>query len=295
VKRLQDRSGLVADGVLGRETFRAVNRRPQQLAEQIELALERLRWLPDLGGRDVVVVNIPAFQLWAFESTEAPALSMRVIVGRAIRHGTPVFYGEMTYLTFRPYWNVPYSIATKELLPQIRADHGYVDRENLELVAVANPESRAYPPTPENLDLVKRGVLRLRQRPGPANALGRVAFSFPNESNVYMHDTPARRLFARSRRDFSHGCIRLEDPMGLARWVLRRRPEWTEERVAAALEQETPTWVGLDQPIPVAIFYATALVDSQGRQMFFEDVYGLDERLRKALAHGYPYPRASPR
>jgi len=295
VKSLQDRWGLTPDGALGRETFRALNRSPRSRAEQIELALERLRWLPDLGGRELVVVDIPAFLLWAFETTDAPAMTMRVIVGKALRHDTPVFYGEMKYLTFRPYWNAPYSIATKELLPKIRTDSGYLERQDLELVEVANPEARSYPPTPENLDLVKRGTLRIRQRPGPRNSLGRVVFSFPNEDNIYMHDTPARELFARSRRDFSHGCIRLEDPMGLVRWVLRRKPEWTEERINAALEQTRPTWVGLDQPIPVVLFYATAFVDSQGRQRFFDDIYGLDERLRQALAHGYPYPRTTSR
>jgi murein L,D-transpeptidase YcbB/YkuD len=295
VKRLQERWGLEADGTLGRATFRALNRSPKSLVEQIELALERLRWLPDLGGRDVVAVNIPAFRLGAFEADRGPALSMRVVVGKAMGHTTPVFYAEMTYLTFRPYWSVPYRIATRELLPKIRGDLGYLDREDLELVDAADPESGTYPPTLENLDLVRRGALRLRQRPGDRNSLGRVVFSFPNEDNIYMHDTPARELFARSRRDFSHGCIRLEDPVALVRWVLRDRPEWTEERIAAALEAPRPTWVGLARPLPVVIFYATAFVDGEGRARFFEDIYGLDERLREALAHGYPYPRAAAR
>ena len=291
VKRLQDRFGFEADGILGRNTFRAVNRDPRSLAEQVELALERLRWLPDLTRRNAIVVNVPAFQVWAFEGDNAPALTMRVVVGKALRHDTPIFYGEMRYLTFRPYWNVPYSIATKELLPKIRADSGYLDREQMEIVKVASPDAGTYPPTPENLDAVKRGTLRLRQRPGPKNALGRVVFSFPNEDHIFMHDTPTHSVFARSRRDFSHGCIRLEDPLALARWVLRDQPEWTEEKVVAALEGDRPVWVGLEEPLPVVIFYATAFVDSQGVTRFGDDIYGLDERLRKALARGYPYPR----
>jgi murein L,D-transpeptidase YcbB/YkuD len=291
VKRLQDRFGFEADGILGRDTFRAVNREPRSLAEQVELALERLRWLPDLTQRNAIVVNVPAFQAWVFESDKAPVLTMRVVVGKALRHDTPIFYGEMKYLTFRPYWNVPYSIATKELLPKIRVDSGYLAREQMELVKVANPDAGTYPPTPENLDAVKRGTLRVRQRPGPKNALGRVVFSFPNDDDIFMHDTPSHSVFARSRRDFSHGCIRLEDPVAMARWVLREKPEWTEEKVREAMEGERPVWVGLDEPLPVVIFYATAFVDSQGVTRFVDDIYGLDERLRAALAGGYPYPR----
>ncbi|HEY6547515.1 MAG TPA: L,D-transpeptidase family protein, partial [Vicinamibacteria bacterium] len=291
VKRLQDRFGLEADGILGRDTFRALNRDPQSLAEQLQLALERLRWLPDLRQRDVVVVNIPAFRMWVLESDRAPSLTMRVVVGKAFRHDTPIFYGEMRYVTFRPYWNVPYSIATRELLPKIRSDRGYLDREQMEIVSLASPEASTYPPTPENLDAVKRGTLRIRQRPGPKNALGRVVFSFPNDDHIFMHDTPTQSVFARSRRDFSHGCIRLEDPVALLRFVLRDQPEWTEERMAAALEGDRPVWVGLTKPLPVVIFYATAFVDSQGVTRFGDDIYGLDERLRKALARGYPYPR----
>lgn len=293
VKRLQDRFGFEADGILGRDTFRAVNRDPRSLAEQVELALERLRWLPDLTQRNAIVVNVPAFQVWVFEADKVPSLTMRVVVGKALRHDTPIFYGEMTYLTFRPYWNVPYSIATKELLPKIRTDSGYLAREQMEIVQLASPDAGTYPPTPENLDAVKRGTLRVRQRPGPKNALGRVVFSFPNDDHIFMHDTPSHSVFARSRRDFSHGCIRLEDPMAMARWVLRDQPEWTEEKVAAALEGDRPVWVGLLEPLPVVIFYATAFVDSQGSTRFGDDIYGLDERLREAIAGGYPYPRGA--
>jgi murein L,D-transpeptidase YcbB/YkuD len=292
VRRLQDRFGLEADGVLGRDTFRAAHREPAQLAEQVALALERLRWLPDLGRGRFVVVNVPAYHLWAFESPdEPPVLGMKIVVGRAMRSLTPLFYGEMRSLTLRPYWNVPYGIATRELLPKARLDGGALEREQMELVAVGNPDGGAYPPTPENLDRVKRGVLRIRQKPGPKNALGRVVFSFPNDDNIYMHDTPARQLFARARRDFSHGCIRLEDPLSLLRWVLRDQPEWTEGRWEAAFAGDRPVRVGLRAPLPVVVFYSTAFVDA-GVTRFTEDIYGLDARLREALAHGYPYPRA---
>ena len=291
VKALQERHGLTTDGTLGRETFRALNCRVESRVQQLELALERLRWLPDFAGQDVVVVDIPAFLLWAFEARKGPVLTMRVVVGKAVRHETPVFLGEMTHVTFRPFWNVPPSIARKELLPKLRGDLGYLAREDMEIVTTGEPEGPTFAPTVENLDLLEKGRLRVRQRPGTRNALGRVVFSFPNADNIYMHDTPARELFARSRRDFSHGCIRIEDPLGLARWVLRDQPVWTEERMQEAIDLPRPTRVSLTRPMPVLIFYATAFVDRAGRARFFEDIYGHDARLRDALANGYPYPR----
>ena len=290
VTRLQERFGLAADGVLGRETFRALNRSPESLVRQIELTLERLRWLPDLTGQELVVVDIPAFLLWAFDAERNPAVAMRVVVGKAAGHGTPVFLARMERVTFRPYWNVPPSIARKEIVPKIRQDSGYLAREDMEIVESGDEDAPTLPPTEENLDLVARGLLRIRQRPGPRNALGRVVFSFPNENDIFMHDTPARELFARSRRDFSHGCIRLEDPLALARWLLRDQPEWTSERMEEAMNRPRPTAVRLTTALPVLVFYATAFVDREGRARFFEDIYGHDDRLVQALAHGYPYP-----
>ena len=160
----------------------------------------------------------------------------------------------------------------------------------MEIVESGDEDAPTLPPTEENLDLVARGLLRIRQRPGPRNALGRVVFSFPNENDIFMHDTPARELFARSRRDFSHGCIRLEDPLALARWLLRDQPEWTSERMEEAMNRPRPTAVRLTTALPVLVFYATAFVDREGRARFFEDIYGHDDRLVQALAHGYPYP-----
>ena len=292
VERLQERFGLAPDGVLGRETFRALNRSPESLVRQIELTLERLRWLPDLDGQEVIAVDIPAFFLWAIGVERKPVVSMRVVVGKAAGHGTPVFLARMATVTFRPYWNVPPSIARKEIVPRIKQDSGYLSREDMEIVASSEETAPPLPATEENLDLVARGALRVRQRPGPRNALGRVAFSFPNENDIFMHDTPARELFARSRRDFSHGCIRLEDPLALARWLLRDQPEWTSERMDEAMSRPGPTAVRLTKPLPVVIFYATVFVDRDGRAHFFEDIYGHDDRLAKALAHGYPYPGA---
>lgn len=290
VIRLQERFGLAPDGVVGRETFRAINRSPESLLSQIELTLERIRWLPDLLGQEMVVVDIPAFRLWAFDPEARPAVAMRVVVGQAAGHGTPVFLARMATVTFRPYWNVPPSIARQEIVPKIAHDPGYLGREDMEIVASSDEAAPPLPATVENLDRLARGTLRVRQRPGLRNALGRVAFSFPNENDIFMHDTPARELFARSRRDFSHGCVRLEDPLALARWLLRDQPEWTAERMDEAMSRSRPTAVRLTKALPVVIFYATVYVDRDGRAHFFEDIYGHDERLAKALARGPSSP-----
>jgi murein L,D-transpeptidase YcbB/YkuD len=289
VQSLQERHGLTPDGIVGRETFRALNASPASRGEQIALALERFRWLPDFGGADLVVVNIPAFRLFAHEPERGPVLTMRVVVGKAFGHQTPVFRGRMSSLTFRPYWNVPPSIARREIVPHIRRDLGYLAREDMEIVSAIDPNAGPFPASAENLALLERGSrLRVRQRPGPRNALGSVVFSFPNEANVYMHDTPAQQLFARERRDFSHGCIRLEEPLALARWVLRGRSDWTEAKIREAVGREQPTRVPLAEAIEVIVFYATALVDREGRVLFFDDVYGHDARLRETLAGSRP-------
>jgi murein L,D-transpeptidase YcbB/YkuD len=194
-------------------------------------------------------------------------------------------------VVLRPYWNVPYSIAVGESVPRARKDSSYIDKHNFEIVASGGPNATALPPTPENLDKIEAGKLRIRQKPGPRNALGLVKFIFPNSDNVYMHGTPAQQLFSRVRRDFSHGCIRLENPAGLGEWVLRDQPEWTRDRIDAAMQGERPTRVNLEEPLRVVLFYATTHVDSEGVVHFADDIYGLDAVLDTALRRGYPYPR----
>ena len=158
-------------------------------------------------------------------------------------------------------------------------------------MAGGSPAAAPLPPTPANLDSVLKGKLTIRQKPGPKNALGLAKFIFPNTENVYMHGTPAQQLFSRARRDFSHGCIRLEDPARLAEWVLRNDPQWTRERIVAAMNGAAPTQVNLKERLRVILFYDTAYVDSQGVVHFADDYYGHDAKLEAALAHGFPYPR----
>jgi murein L,D-transpeptidase YcbB/YkuD len=293
VKRFQRRHGLEPDGVIGAGTIAALNVPLARRVRQVELAMERMRWLPDMHQRPVVFVNVALFRLWATDPvTGEEPLRMRVVVGQSLAHQTPLFVDRMEYVIFRPYWNPPPGITGNELLPHIRRDAGYMARENLEIVAGGGDDeaSPALPPTPENLAKVASGQLFLRQKPGPKNALGLAKFIFPNSANVYMHGTPAQALFSKARRDFSHGCIRLEDPARFARWVLRGQPEWTEDRIRQAMQGQRPTRVVLGEPLDVVIFYDTVHVDSEGVAYFVDDVYGDDAALEAALERGYPYP-----
>ena len=291
VKRFQARHGLAPDGVLGKGTIMALNVPVAQRVEQIEFALERLRWLPDLDGGPFLVVNIPAFQVWGFDSLNAagpPPLHMRVVVGKALNTRTPVFEEDMQYVVFRPYWNVPYSIVKGELLPALRQNSNALAVRNMELVRGFD-DATALPVTAENIAGLAKGTLRVRQVPGPKNALGLAKFIFPNADNVYMHGTPAQALFERSRRDFSHGCIRLEEPLAMAEFVLRDQPEWTRARIEAAMNGAKPTHVNLKRRLPAIIFYTTAIVDLADKVHFYEDIYGHDTKLKKELLAGYPY------
>ncbi|MEQ1729592.1 MAG: L,D-transpeptidase family protein, partial [Vicinamibacterales bacterium] len=187
-------------------------------------------------------------------------------------------------IIYRPFWNVPTSILGEEILPRLAIDPGYLQREQMELVAGQGDQSPVVAPTPENLARLRTGSVRLRQRPGPANSLGLIKFSFPNENDVYMHGTPAQALFALSRRDFSHGCVRVEDPIGLAEWVLREQSGWDRERIASAMQADVSSRVAIRVPVRVMLLYSTAavLLDS-GDVAFADDIYGHDGRLDQAL------------
>ena len=289
VKRFQDRHGLEPDGVIGKGTVAALNVPISRRVEQIVLSLERLRWIPDLEGERFIVVNIPTFHLWAWDSLNAegaPSIDMNVIVGsKSLDTQTPVFVEQMRYVIFRPYWNVPPGILRSETLPAIRKDPaGYLARNDMEIVQGQGDDARPVAPTPENLALLERGQLRVRQRPGPRNSLGLVKFMFPNDENVYLHSTPAQELFNRNKRDFSHGCVRVEHPIDLGVWVLRDVAGWDREKIVNAMREGKPTRVNLPRPLPVILFYTTAIAGLDGRPQFFEDVYGHDVKLEKALA-----------
>jgi murein L,D-transpeptidase YcbB/YkuD len=256
---------------------------------QIVLTLERARWLPAKLDSPPIVVNIPQFRLFAFQTTQDHAdeiVQMDVIVGSDFPgRETPVFAADMKYVVLNPYWDVPYSILKKELLPSIRKDARWVGRNGYEIVKGQSDQALVQEATPANIELLSQGVLRLRQKPGPNNSLGRVKFMFPNRHNVYMHDTPARALFEKSRRAFSHGCIRVSDPIGLLQHVLREDETWTAERIDAVLQTGRPTRVPLSKPIRVMIIYGTAMATERGETLFFEDIYRHDARLEALLAN----------
>ena len=294
VKRFQVRHGLDADGRMGKSTLAALNTPLAHRVRQLQLTLERFRWIPHEFARPPIVVNIPEFELRALNESYATELQMKVVVGQALRRKTPVFIAQMTYLTFRPAWHVPVSITRAELVPKIVRDPGYLAANGYEIVT---PNDEAVPHGAVDNDVLTKlrsGKLAIRQMPGPRNSLGLVAFLFPNEYSVYLHDTPAPELFSRSRRDFSHGCIRVERPVALAQWVLRDMPEWTPERIEEAMHGAKTLEVDLKTPIPVLIVYATAIVMEDGETRFFDDLYGFDAQLDALAAKGYPCSRWNP-
>jgi murein L,D-transpeptidase YcbB/YkuD len=287
IKHFQYRHGEKPDGILGAATLAELTKPLSLRARQIELTMERWRWLPSELVTAPIIVNIPQFRLFAFESTadsEAHIRQMDVIVGKAFEATqTPVFTADMSYLIFRPYWEVPYSIALKEIVPAARRDPSYIDKHQMEIVRGGGDAATVMPNSAENVELVAKGALRVRQKPGPNNSLGLVKFMLPNPYNVYLHSTPARGLFAESRRDFSHGCVRVSDPAGLAEYVLRDSPEWTREKIQAAMSGTSTLTVTLKNRIRVFFVYGTALVTESGNALFFDDIYGHDQRLEAAL------------
>jgi murein L,D-transpeptidase YcbB/YkuD len=293
IKHFQARHGEKTDGIVGSATFAELTKPLSTRVQQIELTMERWRWMPSELITAPIIVNIPQFRLFAFESTsdsEAHIRQMDVIVGKAFEATqTPVFTADMTYLVFRPYWEVPYSIALKEIIPGARNNPAIIAQRRMEIVRGYGDGATVMPNTAENVELVAKGALRLRQIPGPNNSLGLIKFMFPNPYNVYLHSTPAQALFTESRRDFSHGCVRVSDPVGLAQYVLRDSPEWTREKILAAMNGPKPLTVTLKNPIRVFIVYGTALATEDGNVSFFDDIYGHDQRLQDALNSRRPH------
>lgn len=252
---------------------------------QLELGLERLRWLPDFPDGRLIAVNLPSFRLWALElgpGEKNPLIEMRVIVGAAVKTPTPLFVGSMRYVEFNPYWNVPRSIEKGEIIPKLARDPGYLGKNEMELVPLAGgaPVSTVDAAT---LDGLRAGQYRVRQRPGPRNALGAVKFAMPNTDNIYLHSTSAQSLFKRGRRDLSHGCIRVENPTGLAKFVFGDQPQMTPAVIETLMKPAPMKTVSLKKPIPVVLFYSTAVTDREGLALFPEDVYKRDPALEKML------------
>lgn len=284
VKVFQKRHGLVPDGVIGKVTFEQLGVSPAARVAQIEIAMERLRWMPVVENQRSVVVNVPERMLRAYRNdgtNNRAQVEMRVIVGNAMETRTPIFDEEMRFVEFSPYWNVPSSIAKAELVPRLKRDPAHFAEQGFEFVGADGGVSAEL--TEDNLNGVLRGQMRIRQRPGPKNALGDIKFSFPNKDSIYLHHTPTPNLFKRERRDYSHGCIRVEDPVALAKFVLSYDPAWSEDRIRTAMEKGKSATLRLRETVRVVIEYQTARVDENGRIHFFPDMYQQDQRLVQAL------------
>jgi L,D-transpeptidase YcbB len=294
VERFQSRHGLTPDGRLGKGTIVQLNVLIATRVRQLQDALERWRWLPPSFPQPPIVVNVPEFVLRGYGPNEQIALSMNVVVGRALRNQTPVFAKEMRYIVIRPYWNVPPSILRAEIIPSIVKNRNYIAAKNFEVTDLNGNPITSGPISDAVLAQLRAGKLAVRQKPGPANSLGLIKFIFPNENNVYLHSTPAPQLFSQARRDFSHGCIRVQKPADLAAWILSRQPNqspWTVERAQAAMQSGPDNQqINLATPIPVLILYVTAIVEPDGSVHFFDDIYGHDKSLEAVLAKGQPYP-----
>jgi murein L,D-transpeptidase YcbB/YkuD len=290
VKNFQRRLGRTADGRINAQTLADLNVPLATRIRQMQLTLERWRWLPLSYQHSPVIANIPEFHLRAYDENFKIALQMNVVVGKAYGHDTPIFSDTMEYVVLRPYWSVPYSIARAEFLPKLARDPDYLAKKGFEVVDSRQQVVASGTISNEVLEQLRAGKLFIRQTPGPKNSLGLAKFIFPNNYDIYFHDSPEQELFAKSRRDFSHGCIRLERPADLAVWVLRNNPGWNMDRVRATMNGTTTQQVNLAHPIPVLIVYATVIVTEDGVVHFYDDIYGHDADLEKVLVKGYPYP-----
>ena len=283
VKRFQARHGLETDGVVGKNTLAALNIPVRDRIRQIEANLERWRWLPHSFGSRYIIVNIAGFELDVVENG-ASVLHMPVVVGKEFTK-TPVFDGIMTYLDINPYWNVPHTIAVNEILPNVKKDPLYLEKQEYEVLSGWTGTPVIVPP--DSIDWTalnsRNFPYRIRQKPGEKNALGRIKFMFPNSYAIYLHDTPAKSLFERASRSFSHGCIRVSGPVELAEYLLQNNALWSRDSILKAIAGGENLTVNLPQPIPVFLIYITAWADKDGMLHFRDDIYGRDKPLMQAL------------
>jgi murein L,D-transpeptidase YcbB/YkuD len=288
VKNYQTRHGITEDGKLTSQTIKSLNVPMDFRVAQLQDSLERWRWLPDPYLHARLMVNLPEFVLRGYDPDHKLDFTMRVVVGQMMgQHETPVFTHMMKYLVFRPFWNVPVDIARKELVPHMTANHGYLASKNFEVT-----NNKGVVETDYTTKQVAQGAVMVREKPGPKNSLGLVKFIFPNQYDIYLHSTPAVSLFERSRRDFSHGCIRVQKPADLAVWVLQGQGgDWDLEKVQDAMNSGPDNkTVSLKTPLPIVIFYLTATVAEDGQAHFFDDIYGYDSEMQKVFSKGPPYP-----
>jgi murein L,D-transpeptidase YcbB/YkuD len=281
VRSFQHCTGLKIDGTIQQPFLNALNITPHQRIKQVLINMERLRWVPVSLPAEYLLVNIPAFKLYVYADNKLD-WSCNVVVGKPATN-TVIFSDQMKYVVFSPYWNVTPSIISKEIIPAMKRNPGYLARQNMEVVTNTGKPVGA-------VDWNKYSGTGfpyiVRQKPGGANSLGKVKFLFPNEYNIYLHDTPSKGLFGENKRSFSHGCIRVSEPQHLAEWVLRKDPTWTQKKIVDAMNKTTETFVTLKEKVPVFIGYFTAFVDDQGRLNFRDDVYGHDARLAASLFGG---------
>jgi len=285
VMRIQGRHGLFPDGVIGPKTFAALNATVADRIKQIIINMTRWRWQEHDLGETYVLVNIANFDLTAFEGGQE-AFRIPVIVGK-FQQQTPIFSDRIAYVDINPYWNIPPTIARNEELPKLRKDPDYLVNRHVRLFSGWNADARELDSRSidwRHVSPARMGQYSLRQDPGPWNALGRIKFVFPNKYDVYLHDTPAQNLFSRNQRDFSHGCIRVSDPVKLAAFVLSRHTGgWTPEKISARISENKRVVITLPEPLPVHLTYQTSWVDKNGRICFNGDIYGRDQKLIRAL------------
>jgi len=263
VKQFQNTHGLTANGVIGSETLSELNVPLKKRIMQILVNMERSRWLPVSISGDYLAVNIPEFKLHVYHS-DSLLWSCNVVVGQTV-HQTTVFYGEIKYIVFSPYWNIPESIVRNEVLPGMRRNSNYISQHHMQINGYVN------------------GLPNVRQMPGSNNSLGLVKFLFPNSYNIYLHDTPAKSLFGETSRAFSHGCIRVMEPAKLANFLLRQNPNWNAQKISAAMHSGNEQYVTLSTKVPVFIAYLTAFIDRDNNINFRKDIYNRDQRLADML------------
>lgn len=287
VLRFQNRHGLEADGLIGKQTLAALNFSVEERINTIRLNMARWRWQAHDLGEKYVLVNIASFNLKAYKQKgENLILDIPVIVGK-LQHQTPVFSDSIKYVDVNPFWNITPSIARNEELPELRKNPYHLAERNVRLFSSWQHNATELDSTTIDWHSVTRSQMssyKLRQDPGPWNALGKIKFVFPNRYSVYMHDTPAPTLFNHTKRDFSHGCIRVSDPLALALFVLDdHKNTWGEEKVRELYDQTSRKVIRLSTPLPVHITYQTTWVDKDGTIHFNSDIYARDEELHKSL------------
>lgn len=263
VKKFQERHGIDEDGIIGNKVIEDLNIPIRKRMEQLLINMERARWMPPLQDSTYVLVNIPEYRLRVFDAG-MNILKMNVIVGSEANNSV-IFNGNLQYVVFSPYWNVPESIVRKEILPAIRRNSNYISKHNMEITSYVG------------------GLPQIRQKPGANNALGRVKFLFPNNFNIYLHDTPNRNLFAQTNRGLSHGCIRIAEPKKFAEFLLRNQPEFTSEAIDSLMYLEKEKWVTLKKKVPVFLVYFTSWVDASGELHFRRDIYKHDQKMATKL------------